>query len=371
MRGCPTPWKLILGRGLRAFWCSRKISLLACCFGLAAVLAGLGIGEARKAQPVGIIAGSVGEQVFLIDAGGGVVNEIESGVVGFLFPAPGRFLFAPNLIDERTSVIDLRRRQLQESLPYLNMPRFTVWKDRYIVLAGDLLMLSYPERSLIFRMKAQVESPWQLYSSEDGMSLLVLERNPKGKGPSVLTALDLSVRKQVFRKSYQEDFIRIAVLEDLGILVVADRSRKQLLILQADTLAMLKGIPLQDEPTDILGFGNTLLESGEPDGIRHWEIDRRRDGSLKLREKKVVGPGGKVMRMAMSPDRNFFAAAGENGGLAIFEFRKCRLIREMEVPGKVRDLVWTDPMSEGPSLPMWSDRGQGMPEDLRPKSLKK
>jgi len=330
-----------------------------------------GMVGAKKAQPKGLLALSAGDSVVLADLRGDAVNEIETGTVGFLFPAPGGILFAPDIIHNRTTVIDLRRRSQRETLSFLRMPRFTVWKDRYLVLAGDLLMLSYPENSLIFRMKADIQSPWQLYSSEDGMSLLVLERQPDGKGPSILTALDLGVRKRVFRKSFTSDMIRFAEMSNPGVLVLADRSEKQILILEPETMTPLTKIPLVDAPTDIVAVGNVLHAAGGPDGVRRWELKRSHEGKLEIRELDPVLTGNPIERLTISPDGLFFAAAGKHSRIRIYEARKARLVREIEIPPGIRDLVWVDPLADGPLLPMWSDQGMKMPEDIRPPSLRK
>lgn len=340
------------------------LTLLLCFLGLSPV-------ESRKAQPKGLLALSAGDSVTIVDVGGSISTSIETGPVGFLFPAPGGVLFAPDLIDGRTSVIDMRRIRLREVLPKLMMPRFTVWKDRYLVLAGDLLMLSYPERSLVFRMEARITRPWQIYASEDGMSMVVLERNPEGKGPSILTALDLGVRKQVFRKRYSSDFIRFAEMEKPGVLVLADRSDRRILVLDPQTLAPMHRISLSRAPTDLLAVGEVLFSSGDEEGIRRWKMERNRKGEFKVGELDSIGTGGIVMRMAISPDGIFLAAACDDGKLRVYEARKARLISELEIPPEVRDLVWVDPLQEGPLLPLWSDQGQEMPEDIRPLALRK
>ena len=325
---------------------------------------------AKKVQPGGLLALSAGNAVVLADLRGGAVNKIETGPVGFLFPAPGGILFAPDIIHGRTTVVDLRRRRSRETLDFLRMPRFTAWKDRYLVLAGDLLMLSYPENSLIFRMKADIQSPWQLYSSEDGMSLLVLERPPDGEGPSVLTALDLGVRKEVFRKSFSADMIRFAEMSDPGVLVLADRSENQILILEPQTLVLLEVIPFGSPPTDIVAMGHVLLAAGGPDGVRRWELKKSREGKLEIQELDPVLTGNVVERLAVSPDGLFFAVGG-GSRIDVYEARKLRLLRQIEIPAGMRDLVWVDPLADGPLLPLWSDQGMKMPEDIRPPSLRK
>lgn len=320
--------------------------------------------EARKVQPTGVLALSSGQHVVLANARDGRLKTIESGPVGFLFPAPGGVVFAPDLIHNRTSIIDLRLGRVKKILNFMDMPRFTVWKDRYIVLAGDLLMLSYPERSLIFRMKAEITSPWQIYSTEDGMSLLVLERAPDGGGPSALTALDLGVRKRVFRKSFSADMVRFAQMEDPGVLVLADRSGSQILVLDPTTLRPLRKFPMTEAPSDLISVGNVLYASGDGGKIRRWRLEARRDGDLKVDELDSIPTDGRVSRMAVSPDGLFFAAASARGKLQIFESRKARQVREIDIPRETRDLVWINPQEKGPILPLWSDQGHEMPEDL-------
>ena len=55
--------------------------------------------------------------------------------------------------------------------------------DRYVVVAGDVLMVSYPDRAVLGTVEAEIDYPWQVVMISDSV-LLVLERGPVGEGPT-------------------------------------------------------------------------------------------------------------------------------------------------------------------------------------------
>jgi len=324
--------------------------------------------QAKRNTPEGLLAVSTENSVILSGMPNGELTTIDTGPVGFLFPAPGGILFAPDLVHGRTTIIDTRNLRTREVISRLIMPRFTVWKDRYLVLAEDLMVLSYPEHALVLKMDAEIMSPWQLSSTEDGMSLLVLERAVDGRGPSVISAYDLGFRQQVFRKSFESDYIAFALMTEAGMLVVADRSGKQLLFMNPVSLGVLHRIPLKNPPADIVGSTSFLFAGGEDGVISRWRIKGMKGEKPDIRVLNDILVHGSVSQLSISPDGLFLAAATTEGELEVFEIEKGRKIVSKEIPSDVRDLVWIDPLQEGPLLPLWSDRGKKMPETLRKKS---
>ena len=155
---------------------------------------------AKEKPPLGILAASAGDEVFLVDPTTGNIRSISAGPVAWLFPAPGGILFAPDLVNSRTTVVDLRTLSLRETIPGVTMPRFGTLADRYLVLAQQLLVMSYPDRALMNRFEIPFESPWQVEILAGNTVLLVLERLPQGGGEVRLTAVNLGEGRLVYRR---------------------------------------------------------------------------------------------------------------------------------------------------------------------------
>jgi hypothetical protein len=162
------------GRGLRAG------GLLAACLLTAAAV------QARGGPPTGVIAVSAGSRVSVVDPATGKAARFETGPVGWLYPGPGGRLFAPDLVHGKTVVIDLHRRRVVETLSGVTMPRFDrEVPDRYLEVAGDVFVFSFPERALLAKVPAKITRPWQVAVSRDWTTILVLERTPGSGAPPV------------------------------------------------------------------------------------------------------------------------------------------------------------------------------------------
>ena len=116
---------------------------------VALTLAVAPICSAKTTQPAGVLAASVGDSVMLVEPTSGRTITLETGPVGWLFPAPGGILFAPDVINARTSVISLIALAVVDRLDGLTMPYFSADPDRYTAITDEIVMLSYPDRAVI------------------------------------------------------------------------------------------------------------------------------------------------------------------------------------------------------------------------------
>lgn len=196
------------------------------------------VAEAKGPELSGVLAISSGDTVIVVDPVTGATRDHETGPVGFLFPAPEGLLFAPDLVHGITTVINLRFGRVQEVMSGVTLPRFGPWHDRYVIVAGALTIVSYPDRSLIMRMEADFKKPWQVEVGPVGVSFLVLERDPLGGGGSVISAVDLGSRKIVARRQFAEDLVRFAVVSEFGVLAVADSTRGFVRLLDPATFSI-------------------------------------------------------------------------------------------------------------------------------------
>jgi len=163
-----------------------------------------GVWSEKKPPPVGILAASAGESVVLADPLNRWSKSFDIGTVGWLFQAPGGVLFAPDLVRGKTTVLDLRGRRIVDHIEGVTMPHFGPSPDRYFVAAGDILVVSYPDRAIISRIAAEIGHPRQVIPASDTV-VLVLEWSPDGSPKSILSAIDLPSRQVVFRRPLAGD----------------------------------------------------------------------------------------------------------------------------------------------------------------------
>ena len=143
---------------------------------LAMLIAGLC--PAKTTPPTGVLAASVGDSVMLVEPTSGRSITLETGPIGWLFPAPGGILFAPDVINARTSVISLIALAVVDRLDGLTMPYFSANPDRYTAITNEIVMLSYPDRAVIKTISAKIAHPWQVIMAPDGAAMMILERLP-------------------------------------------------------------------------------------------------------------------------------------------------------------------------------------------------
>jgi len=316
---------------------------------------------AKDPPPPGLLVASVGEQVVLADPIGGAMHKLQAGPVGFLFPAPGGIVFAPDLVDGSTTVIDLAGLRVADRIDGVTMPRFGQDADRYVVVAGDVMLLSYPERARIALIEAELTSPWQTVITADGAILLDLERGPGSDMRPTLAAVDLLGREVVYRRRLDGDVIRMALGQHLGLLALADQASSEIRLVEPSQLAVVLAVPTQGAPIDVAFVGEDellVVAVVEPSAstLQVVELKRRRSKGLKIKKTRLFHLSGPPVRLAPGPWGLRVAVAEEGGRVEVVELDHLELVSTLELGSTPRDLVWCDPAAAGPLLPEWSDR---------------
>jgi hypothetical protein len=330
--------------------------------GLAALLVAVGVQTAaeKPAPHPGIIAASVGQTVVLADPDGAWISEFEAGTVGWLYEAPGGTLFAPDLVSGRTTVLDLIGRRVAESFDGVTMPCFGPSPDRYAVVAGDVLVVSYPERSPIARIDAGIEFPWQILVLTE-TTLLALERGPDGNGEGVMTAVDLVSREVVYRRPIAGDVRRMAFSPKWGLLALADAAADAVHLVSPANLMPVLSLKTDATPCGVgfVGHGKDLVAAstnGVGGGVlRIYGLKKAKEG-LRVKKSFDVPIEGSPVRLAVSPLGTRVAVGLESGHVAIIDAKKRELTRVIKLPGIPRDVVWCDPTRPGPIVADWSDQ---------------
>ena len=319
----------------------------------------------KPVVPKGVLAMSSGDQVLLVDPGSLGIKTLETGPVGFLFPAPAAILFAPDVVNGRTTVIDLRSGRVVELISGVTMPHFGPWADRYLVVAGSLTMVSFPERSLIFRMNGQFDRPWDVQLGPEGTTVLILERVPSGKGGSTLSAVDLASRRVVFSKHFDHDLVRFAMAPESGVMAVVDQTTGEIVLLDSMTLLEMRRLSVPEGATDVvvLKEGRELVAAGPSGQLLRWDLKVKSDRLEVEKDDPFIVPG-RALRLAVGPDGRLVAVVTDQGLLIIIDSKKGDVIGQWKVPLPLRDLRWVDTSQAGPLLPSWSDRGLG-PEGVK------
>ncbi len=310
---------------------------------------------------MGLIAASAGEEVVLVDPVNGDTVKMDAGPVAWLFPAPGGMLFAPDLVNGKTMVIDLRQRVAKETIDGVTMPHFGALTDRYLVVSSKLLVMSYPERALMNRFEISFEHPWQVEVVADNTVLLVLERRPDGQGKPSLVAVNLSDGRLVYRTQLNGDVRHFAVSPSLGLMALSDATSETVVLAEASALLPVATFPVPGRPMDVafVDNGSTLVVAFEkPDGggeIAIWKIKSEKKKGLVIKKQWAVGLDGRPVRLVSSPDGRHVAVGLANAGLQIIDVEEKTTTRLVELPEAPRDVVWCDPSRSGPLLPDWSD----------------
>ncbi len=324
-----------------------------------AALASLGGTGASEHTPAGVVAASVGETVVLLDPATRVTVVFPTGPVGWLYPAPGGVLFAPDLVNGRTSVLDLVGRTMRERLDGVTMPLFGEQADRYMVVAGgEVIVASYPERAVVTRQPCDVASPWQVILVPDETALLILDRAPEGGRAASLVALDLLHGQEVYRRQLEGDVVRMALSPTLGLLAVADATGSVCLLQPGGGLPV--GCwPMPGSPRDLVFAGDPeqlAVAVATPAGAGTLQLMRfkhRPDGTEVRTEPTALA--GAPVRLAADPS-GAFLAVGLATGVELVELRHRRSLGVVPLEASPRDLAWCDPSRPGPLLPEWSDQ---------------
>jgi hypothetical protein len=316
---------------------------------------------AKDKPPAGIVAASAGNQVVMVDPTTGNSRSIPTGPVAWLFPAPGGILFAPDLVNSRTTVLDLRNLSVRDPIPGVTMPRFGTLSDRYLVLAEQLLVMSYPERALMNRFEISFDHPWQVAVLADNTVLLVLERLPDAGGEASMIAVNLGEGRLVYRRPLGGDVRHFALSVTLGVMALAQAEGNQVIMVDPATLTPAAVFPIAGKPVDLVFAedGSTLVIAVElPDGggeILIWKIKLDKKDGLQKKKEWTVPLAAAPLRLAGSPDGRHVAAGLTSGELQIVELENRILVATADLHAAPRDVVWCDPSIEGPLLPDWSD----------------
>ena len=325
------------------------------------VLLGVQPAWAKDRVPVGMIAASVGTDVVLADPAGGRSSSVETGPVAWLFPAPGGILFAPDLVHSRTTVVDLRRGVVGDRLDGVTMPHFGSLSDRYVVVSGNVLVVSYPERALLYRYAADIKQPWQVEVLADNTVMIVLERKPDEVGGAILTAMNLDGGAVVYRRPLSGDVRHFALSSALGVMALADAGSNEVYLVDPATLTPVLRLGPPGSPVDVaFGDGGTTVMAATAlaDGggeLVGWKLKAGKDG-IEEKKKWRFPLAGSPVRMASSPDGYHVAVGLSTGHIQVIEVEKQRQVSIVELSLPPRDLVWCDPGLAGPLVPEWSDK---------------
>ena len=335
---------------------ARRTAVVCCSVLLAAGLLG-----AKEEPPAsGVVAVSVGDSVLLLDPGTGRLAEFETGPVGWLFEAPGGALFAPDLINGRTTVLDTRSASVADRFDGITMPHFAPSGDRYAVVAGEVLLVTYPERAVITRFDADIQRPWQVEMLSDTV-LMALERSPDQPGSATLHAVDMVARQVVFRHRLPGDVQGFTLSRQLGLLAVADPSTAAVTLMAPATMTPMASLTaggpiravefLDHQPTSLAAVAAAGDTGGE---LRVWVLKSGKEGIM-VKKERALPLEAAPSRLAVAPAGDRVAVALDPIGLLIVNLDSLLVERTVPLPAEPRDLVWCDPSREGPLLPDWSD----------------
>ncbi len=315
--------------------------------------------SAAPPDPPGLVAVSAGQKVALVAPATGAVRSFESGPVGWLYPAPGGLLFAPDLVHAQTLVIDLRKLRIAQRLKGVTMPHFgAIVADRYITVAGDVMVLSYPERAMLARIPAHIMRPWQVAISEDWSTLFILERTPGLAAPPVLWTVDLTNRDILRKTPLDAGIVSMAFSRNLGLLAFADGASGVLLadpvtlktVRRLEPGGTVRDVAFANEDTILLA----AVARNHRGTIETFRLKVKRKG-LSMSQKKPVVLEAAPLRLAVSPDGLWAVAATARPGLSFFKVGHSEIVRTVPLPATPRDVEWCDVTRRGPLLPEWSD----------------
>ncbi len=323
-------------------------------------------GPAKTRPPDGILAASVGDTVVLVEPFSSRTITFETGPVGWLFPAPGGILFAPDVIHARTTVINLLALAVVDRLDGLTMPHFSANPDRYTAITDEIVILSYPDRAVIKTIGAKIAHPWQVIMAPDGAAMMILERLPDGSAGVHMTTVNLITGQVVYRRPLIGDIRHFALSPQLGILALADAESNRVHLVEPATLTPIAERAAAGRPVDVT-FAHegktmaTAIATGDGAGILDLAIFKTGKKGMSIGKEYSIPLGASPVRIAASPGGNYVAVAFEGGSVTIVDVGERKAIATGTLPGTPRDLRWCDPLSEGPMIADWSD-GETRPE---------
>lgn len=316
---------------------------------------------AKDGSPMGMLAVSAGDVVVVIEPGSGSQKSFATGPVGWLFPAPGGTLFAPDLVHGKTSVINLLSLSADTPIDGVTMPHFGVRSDRYVALSKHILVLSYPERALMNRIDVGFEHPWQVEVLGENTILVVLERLPEGGEDAVLSIVKLDEGKLVYRRQLSGDIRHFSFSPALGVIALADPDARRVRLANPATTSITAEFETPGRPIDLafVEGGSTLAVAIERDDgggeLAIWKIKLDKQDVPRRKNEWTVLLAGAPVRLVSSPDHQHVAVGLETGELQIIRIEKQRMVALIKLPEAPRDVVWCDPLREGPLIPDWSD----------------
>lgn len=321
---------------------------------------------AKDHPPTGILAASVGDSVVLIEPVGGRTVSFDTGPVGWLFPAPGGMLFAPDVINARTTVLSLGSAAVVDKLDGLTMPHFGGSPDRYIAIAGEVILLSYPDRAVIKRIPAEIHHPWQVIVSPDDAAMLVLERLPDGSTGVHMATVNLITRQVIQSRPLAGNIVHMALSPQLGLLALADADSGQIHLVEPATLNPMASRSVAGQPLDVAFArgGGTLaaaVATGNGAGAVDLAVFKSGKKGLRLDKEFSIPLAAAPVRIDTSPAGTYVAVALEGGSVAVIDVKKRAIVGQYKLPGTPRDLRWCDIAREGPMVADWSD-GEAPPE---------
>jgi len=241
------------------------------------------------------------------------------------------------------------------------MPHFGTMTDRYVVVGGNVLVMSYPERALIDRFDLEIDHPWQVEVLADNSVLMVLERRPDGLGGTAVAALNLGGGELVYRRPLSGDVRHMAFSPLLGVMALAEASSNRVFLVDPGTLAPVAVYEVPGVPVDLAfadGGATLVVAIARDDGrgeLVMWKIKTGKEG-LERKKEWIVELAGEPLRMAVSPDLRHVAVGLASASLQVVEVANQRPGATVNLPAAPRDVVWCDPAAEGPLVPEWSDK---------------
>ncbi len=325
-----------------------------------------GLCSAKTSPPTGVLAASVGDSVVLVEPTSGRAVTLETGPIGWLFPAPGGILFAPDVINARTSVISLLALAVVDRLDGLTMPYFSANPDRYTAITDEVVMLSYPDRAVIKTIRAKIAHPWQVIMAPDGAAMMILERLPDGSTGVHMTTVNLITSQVVYRRPLTGDIRHFALSPQLGVLALADADTNQVHLVEPATLTPIAVRATAGTPIDV-AFAHegkvmaTAIATVDGVGILDLAVFKTGKKGMKIDKEFSIPLDASPVRLAASPGGTYVAVALEGGSVAIVDVGGREIIGSGTLPGTPRDLRWCDPTRDGPMVADWSD-GETAPD---------
>ena len=288
--------------------------------------------------PEGRIAVSCGEGVALVNPADGQVVPVPTGPLGWLYPAPGGMLYAPDTRRGRTTAIDLATGRVADTFKGLMMPVFGAADERYVdAVRGRVLIAAYPDRLVLEDWEVPLERPWRVRISNDGLTLYVLDRPRQGGAVVKIDLLSGRVQARVALPREPDEMI---LLEELGILAVAYPELEAVELRSGTSLTVEGIVHCPGSPAGLAFDGSRSLlvaVAGDGDGaVVRYRIRRKEKEGLDVREKDRLELPAVPGRLAGSPDGRWVAASGRAGGLWIADSHLGKIERSVELPGPGR-----------------------------------